>query len=110
MTSTILTKPASSAGALFNDQSFSFETLRALGYTVYGGADIGEVTSTARNPNEPRRGSIRQVFLPVQPNPAASAKARSISGPVSTKARASKLPSCACSRASTAFNRFSRTL
>ena len=32
---------------LFNDQSFSFETLRALSYTVYGGADIGEVTSTA---------------------------------------------------------------
>jgi dienelactone hydrolase len=37
---------------LFNDQSFSFETLRALGYTPYGGADIGEVTSTAsRIPN-----------------------------------------------------------
>ena len=32
---------------LFNDRSFSFETLRALGYTPYGGADIGEVTSTA---------------------------------------------------------------
>ncbi|HEX2745394.1 MAG TPA: dipeptidyl aminopeptidase, partial [Streptosporangiaceae bacterium] len=32
---------------LFNDQSFSFETLRALGYAVYGGADIGEVVSTA---------------------------------------------------------------
>jgi len=32
---------------LFNDKSFSFETLRALGYTPYGGADIGEVTSTA---------------------------------------------------------------
>jgi dipeptidyl aminopeptidase/acylaminoacyl peptidase len=32
---------------LFNDQSFSFEALRALAYTPYGGADIGEVTSTA---------------------------------------------------------------
>jgi len=32
---------------LFNDQSFSFETRRALGYAPYGGADIGEVTSTA---------------------------------------------------------------
>ncbi|HXN58885.1 MAG TPA: alpha/beta fold hydrolase, partial [Acidimicrobiales bacterium] len=41
------TKPASSAGAMFNDESFSFETLRALGYAAYGGADIGEVTSTA---------------------------------------------------------------
>jgi hypothetical protein len=33
--------------ALFNDQSFSFETLRALAYAPYGGADIGEITSTA---------------------------------------------------------------
>jgi dienelactone hydrolase len=32
---------------LFNDQSFKFETLRALGYAPYGGADIGEVLSTA---------------------------------------------------------------
>jgi dienelactone hydrolase len=32
---------------LFNDQSFAFETLRAVGYATYGGADIGEVTSTA---------------------------------------------------------------
>ena len=47
MTSTVLTKPTSSAWAMFNDQSFSFETLRALAYTSYGGADIGEVTSTA---------------------------------------------------------------
>ena len=33
---------------LFDDASFSFETLRAIGYTPYGGADIGEVVSTAR--------------------------------------------------------------
>ncbi len=32
---------------LFNDQSFYFETLRAFGYAHYGGADIGEVLSTA---------------------------------------------------------------
>ena len=32
---------------LFNDQSFSFETLRALGYAPYSGADIGEVLNTA---------------------------------------------------------------
>ena len=31
-----------------NDESFSFETLRAVGYAVYGGADIGEVITTAR--------------------------------------------------------------
>ena len=30
-----------------DDESFSFETLRAVGYTVYGGADIGEVITTA---------------------------------------------------------------
>lgn len=30
------------------DESFSFETLRAVGYAVYGGADIGEVVTTAR--------------------------------------------------------------
>ena len=47
MTSAISAKPAMTAGALFSDQSFSFETLRALGYAAYGGADIGEVTSTA---------------------------------------------------------------
>lgn len=29
------------------DEAFSFETLRAIGYTVYGGADIGEVVATA---------------------------------------------------------------
>jgi dienelactone hydrolase len=29
------------------DESFSFETLRAVGYTVYGGSDIGEVITTA---------------------------------------------------------------
>jgi len=32
---------------LFNDASFAFEALRALGYAPYGGADIGEVVSTA---------------------------------------------------------------
>jgi pimeloyl-ACP methyl ester carboxylesterase len=45
--STVSTKPASSTLALFHDESFSFETLRALAYAPYGGADIGEVTSTA---------------------------------------------------------------
>ena len=29
------------------DESFSFETLRTVGYTAYGGADIGEVIATA---------------------------------------------------------------
>lgn len=30
-----------------DDESFSFETLRAVGYAPYGGADIGEVITTA---------------------------------------------------------------
>lgn len=30
------------------DESFSFETLRAVGYAIYGGADIGEVIATAK--------------------------------------------------------------
>jgi pimeloyl-ACP methyl ester carboxylesterase len=29
------------------DEAFSFETLRAVGYTPYGGADIGEIITTA---------------------------------------------------------------
>jgi alpha-beta hydrolase superfamily lysophospholipase len=33
---------------LFDDQSFSFETLRTAGYANYGGADLGEVLVTAR--------------------------------------------------------------
>jgi pimeloyl-ACP methyl ester carboxylesterase len=32
---------------IFDDESFSFETLRAVGYAPYGGADIGEVITTA---------------------------------------------------------------
>lgn len=38
-----------------DDESFSFETLRAVGYAVYGGADIGEVITTAQRitPGDP---------------------------------------------------------
>ena len=32
---------------LFDDESFSFETLRAAGFAPYGGADLGEVLVTA---------------------------------------------------------------
>ncbi|MFE7587998.1 alpha/beta fold hydrolase [Kitasatospora sp. NPDC057512] len=37
---------------LFEDESFSFETLRAAGFADYGGADLGEVVATARNIGE----------------------------------------------------------
>ncbi|MDT5103106.1 MAG: hypothetical protein QOI25_619 [Mycobacterium sp.] len=33
---------------LFDDESFSFEALRAAGFANYGGADLGEVLVTAR--------------------------------------------------------------
>ena len=33
---------------LFDDESFSFETLRAAGFANYGGAELGEVLVTAR--------------------------------------------------------------
>jgi hypothetical protein len=32
---------------LFNDASFSFETLRTTGFAAYGGADLGKVITTA---------------------------------------------------------------
>src|SRR6266704_642441 len=32
---------------LFDDEAFSFETLRAAGFAAYGGADLGEVLVTA---------------------------------------------------------------
>ncbi|HKN90117.1 MAG TPA: alpha/beta fold hydrolase, partial [Acidimicrobiia bacterium] len=32
---------------LFDDESFSFETLRTAGFAAYGGADLGEVLTTA---------------------------------------------------------------
>ena len=31
---------------LFEDESFSFETLRAAGFANYGGADLGEIIVT----------------------------------------------------------------
>ena len=33
---------------LFDNESFSFETLRAAGFANYGGAELGEVIVTAR--------------------------------------------------------------
>jgi dienelactone hydrolase len=34
---------------LYDDESFSFEALRAAGYATYGGAELGEVLVTCRN-------------------------------------------------------------
>ncbi len=37
---------------LFDDESFSFETLRTAGFAAYGGADLGEVLTTASHIGE----------------------------------------------------------
>jgi len=37
---------------LFDDETFSFETLRTAGFALYGGADLGEVLATARHIGE----------------------------------------------------------
>jgi hypothetical protein len=37
---------------VFQDQAFSFELLRTIGYTPYDGADVGECISTARRITE----------------------------------------------------------
>jgi hypothetical protein len=37
---------------LFDDESFSFETLRTTGFAAYGGADLGDVLTTARHIGE----------------------------------------------------------
>ncbi|MFJ5812188.1 alpha/beta fold hydrolase [Streptomyces sp. NPDC093093] len=37
---------------LYEDESFSFETLRAAGFANYGGSDLGEVLATVRNIGE----------------------------------------------------------
>jgi hypothetical protein len=34
---------------VFDNESFSFETLRTAGFAAYGGADLGEVLATARH-------------------------------------------------------------
>jgi hypothetical protein len=39
---------------VFRDQTFSFELLRAIGYTVCDGADIGECLATAARIRAPR--------------------------------------------------------
>ena len=38
--------PLFSVELVFKDPQYSFQSLRALGYTVSGGADVGEVLKT----------------------------------------------------------------
>src|SRR6266550_3576453 len=47
---------------LFDDESFSFETLRTAGFATYGGADLGEVLTTARHIGEGDEASWHQAW------------------------------------------------
>jgi pimeloyl-ACP methyl ester carboxylesterase len=47
---------------LFEDETFSFETLRTTGFALYGGADLGEVLITARSIREGDETSWHQAW------------------------------------------------
>jgi pimeloyl-ACP methyl ester carboxylesterase len=47
---------------LFDDESFSFETLRTTGFAAYGGADLGEVLTTASRIGEGDEASWHQAW------------------------------------------------
>jgi pimeloyl-ACP methyl ester carboxylesterase len=47
---------------LFDDESFSFETLRTTGFAAYGGADLGEVLTTASHIREGDEASWHQAW------------------------------------------------
>jgi pimeloyl-ACP methyl ester carboxylesterase len=47
---------------LFDDETFSFETLRTTGFAAYGGADLGEVLATARDIREGDEASWHQAW------------------------------------------------
>ncbi len=47
---------------LFDDESFSFETLRTAGFAAYGGADLGEVLTTAHHIGEGDEASWHQAW------------------------------------------------
>src|SRR5207249_4874692 len=47
---------------LFDDESFSFETLRTAGFAAYGGADLGEVLTTASHIGEGDEASWHQAW------------------------------------------------
>jgi dienelactone hydrolase len=47
---------------LFDNESFSFETLRTAGFAAYGGADLGEVLATARQIREGDEASWHQAW------------------------------------------------
>jgi pimeloyl-ACP methyl ester carboxylesterase len=47
---------------LFDNEAFSFETLRTTGFAAYGGADLGEVLATARHIGEGDEAAWHQAW------------------------------------------------
>jgi pimeloyl-ACP methyl ester carboxylesterase len=47
---------------LFDDETFSFETLRTTGFAAYGGADLGEVLTTASRIGESDEASWHEAW------------------------------------------------
>ena len=50
-----------------DDQQFWYETLRALGYTAYGGADFAEVVTTAARISAGDDGSWHEQWAATDP-------------------------------------------
>ena len=50
-----------------DDQQFWYETLRALGYTAYGGADFAEVVTTAARISAGDDGSWHEPWAATDP-------------------------------------------
>jgi hypothetical protein len=47
---------------LFDEETFSFETLRTTGFAAYGGADLGEVLTTASRIGESHEASWHEAW------------------------------------------------
>src|SRR5438128_9796692 len=63
---------------LFDDESFSFEALRTAGFAAYGGADLGEVLSTASHVGEGDEASWHQAWKATAQRVAESASRHSL--------------------------------
>jgi hypothetical protein len=66
------------------DQQFWYETLRALGHTAYGGADIGEVITTAQRITANDYGSWYEQWAATAQRTEAEARAQLAAGSAPT--------------------------
>ena len=67
-----------------DDQQFWYETLRALGHTAYGGADIGEVVTTAQRISAGDYDSWYEQWAATAQRVEAEARAQLAAGPPGT--------------------------